>query len=161
MPNKLFDNPNQLTKAVILFRLQADPLAEVTCYTSTNADTMKFIYYVTVDSALTDQEITTVLSTAVTVAETAQLQKLADSMNHARAIPSWATWTETEALTWGATNIGTPLTSGRSALPATLTLATARSAIIAILNILDKMWVMQVSLARLVIALRDKAWPNL
>jgi hypothetical protein len=42
-----------------------------------------------------------------------------------------------------------------------LTLATTRTAIIMLLNILDKMWVLQWSLARMVIALRDCTWPDL
>lgn len=76
-------------------------------------------------------------------------------------IPGWATWTEDEALMWGETNIGTPLENARTSLPATLSLATARLAFITLLNILDQMWIMQKSMARMLVALRDKNWPDL
>lgn len=78
-----------------------------------------------------------------------------------RNIPSWALYSETEGLAWIQTNIGTPLTNGRTNLPATLTLATTRAAFIAILDILDKMLILMIALTRIAVALRDKNWPDI
>jgi hypothetical protein len=116
---------------------------------------------VRVDSVLSDEQIISALSLAATPSELSTLTRLSSSKTNAKNIPSWATWDEASALTWGNTNIGTPLTTGRSSLPVTLTLATTRTAIIMLLNILDKMWVMQWALARMVIAIRDRTWPDL
>lgn len=77
---------------------------------------------------------------------------------NAAAIPNWATWTEAQAQTWGMANIGQPLIDGRANLPASLTLATARAAILQIITILDAMWAMQWAMARMIIALRDDRW---
>jgi hypothetical protein len=83
------------------------------------------------------------------------------SKAQAAAIPGWATWDETQAQAWVDTNIGNPLAAGRATLPTTLTLVTVRVVILAILTILDQMLVMLWSMARLVIALRNKTFPNL
>ena len=87
--------------------------------------------------------------------------RLRQSRITAKAIPSWATWTQAEANTWGQTNIGTPLATARTSLPATLTLATARAAFVVILNILDQMWILQQANAQMTLALRDAQWPDL
>jgi hypothetical protein len=79
----------------------------------------------------------------------------------ARAIPSWALWTQAEADAWATTNIATPLASARTSLPATLTLATARAAFVVLLNILDKMWILQKANAQMTLALRDAQFPDL
>jgi hypothetical protein len=102
-----------------------------------------------------------VTSTPQTASIIAAKARLAQASKTARGIPSWALWTQAEANTWGQTNIGTPLATARTSLPATLTLATARAAIITILNILDKMWVLQQANAQMTLALRDAQWPDL
>lgn len=79
----------------------------------------------------------------------------------ARAIPSWATWTQAEAEAWATTNIATPLATARTSLPATLTLATARAAFVVLLNILDKMWALQKANVQMTLAIRDEIWPDL
>jgi hypothetical protein len=79
----------------------------------------------------------------------------------AKAIPSWATWTQAEADAWATTNIATPLATARTSLPATLTLATARAAFVVLLNILDKMWQLQKANAQMTLAIRDEIWPDL
>jgi len=76
----------------------------------------------------------------------------------AKLIANWSTWTEAQANTWGMANIGQPLIDGRANLPATLTLATTRAAIVQIITILDAMWAMQWAMARMIIALRDDRW---
>jgi hypothetical protein len=79
----------------------------------------------------------------------------------AAAIPSWAHWSEDDAQTWWEDNIHTPLVDGRANLPTTLTLATTRLVFIALLDILDKMAAMLWAMARMMIALRNREWPNL
>lgn len=79
----------------------------------------------------------------------------------AAAIPQWAKWTEAQVLSWVEASIGTPLTSGRANLPTTLTLASVRVVIVALLDILDKMLVMMIALARMSIALRDHNFPDI
>ena len=90
----------------------------------------------------------------------AQLRKN-QARKTARTIPSWALWTQAEADAWATTNIATPLASARASLPATLTLATARLAFIAVLNILDAMYVLMKANSQMTLALRDAQWPDL
>jgi hypothetical protein len=87
--------------------------------------------------------------------------RLAQSRITAKAIPNWATFSQSQANTWGQTNIGTPLATARTSLPVTLTLATARAAFVVILNILDQMWILQQANAQMTLALRDAQWPDL
>jgi hypothetical protein len=151
-----YPNPNNLHETVVVDRIQTlDVNAKAICFMDSLSPRTR------VDSILLDAQIVSLLSTSATTAELATVSRLAASKQNAKNIPSWATWSEAEAQTWGNANIGTPLTTGRSSLPETLTLATTRTAIIMLLNILDKMWVMQWSLARMTIALRDKTWPDL
>ena len=103
----------------------------------------------------------TVTSTPQTPAIVSARARLKAARITAKAIPSWATWTQAEANTWGQTNIGTPLATARTSLPATLTLATARAAFVVILNILDQMWILQQANAQMTLALRDAQWPDL
>lgn len=167
MPNlvRLFDNAKLIPEAIINDRLQALDATSLAIIINmsglTPSGTLYSVHLVSVDSPLTDAQIVAALSTAITDPETATLSRLSTSKANAKAILSWATWTEAQAQTWGATNIGTPLSTGRSALPVTLTLTTARTAIIMLLNILDQMWAMQWALTRMVIAIRDKTWPDL
>ena len=91
----------------------------------------------------------------------AQAARKTNAAKTARAIPSWATWTQAEADAWATTNIATPLATARTSLPATLTLATARAAFVVLLNILDKMWQLQKANAQMTLALRDEIWPDL
>ena len=80
---------------------------------------------------------------------------------NASEIPSWSAWDKTTANAWVETNIRIPLTNGRANLPATLTLATALAAFVVLLNILDQMLILQWATVRMVLALRDKTWPDL
>lgn len=95
--------------------------------------------------------------------ELARRARYASAKVNAAAIPDWAIWTESQAQTWGNTNIGTPLTTARTSLTAmsTLNLTTFKSAMTIVLNILDAMWVMLWALTRMTIALRDAQWPDL
>jgi hypothetical protein len=90
-----------------------------------------------------------------------QRARLAQASKTARAIPSWALWTQAEAEAWVNTNIATPLASARTNLPATLTLATARAAFVVLLGILDKMWVLQKANMQMTLSFRDEIWPDL
>lgn len=88
-------------------------------------------------------------------------QVAAGAEGQALAVPGWAKWTEAQAESWYNANVSGPLATGRANLPATLTLASTRVVILALLDILDKMAVMLWALARMQIALRNKQWPNL
>lgn len=103
----------------------------------------------------------TVISTPQTASIIAAKARMAQASKTARAIPSWATWTQAEAEAWATTNIATPLANARTSLPATLTLATARAAFVVLLNILDKMWQLQKANAQMTLAIRDEIWPDL
>jgi hypothetical protein len=102
-----------------------------------------------------------VTSTSQTASIIAAKARLAQASKTARGIPSWALWTQAEADTWATLNIATPLASARTSLPATLTLATARAAFVVLLNILDKMWILQKANAQMTLAIRDEIWPDL
>ena len=159
---RVFQNPNGIPEARIRDRFRAlDAAADVAVLKIPSPDAAEISHVVLSSLVLSDQDVINILSTAMTAAEIAAQARTVASSGNAAAIPGWATWTEAQALDWGNTNIATPLTTGRANLPATLTLVTARAAIVAIIDILDKMWVMQWALARLVIAMRDKIWPNL
>lgn len=95
------------------------------------------------------------------VSKSAALTRQTNARANAKAIPSWSSWTETETLTWIDTNIGQPLVTGRANLPATLTLATARAAIVTLIGIMDKMLIVLIALARMVVAMRNQIWPDL
>jgi len=93
----------------------------------------------------------------------AYLSKERNAEQDVTTVPNWATWTPAEAQTWGDANIGVPLNNARKNLStiSALNLTTFKATMTVILNILDSMWTMQQALARLLIALRDKNWPNL
>jgi len=94
-------------------------------------------------------------------AELAIRNREAQAKTNALAVTLWAKCTEADALAWGTTNISAPLANERENLQDTLTLASTRVVILAILDIMGTMWVMLWELARMVIALRDKTWPDL
>lgn len=78
--------------------------------------------------------------------QTARDTVLANAKAQAAAIPSWATWTEAEALAWHDTNI-------TNALPVA-NLAAANA-------VLDKLATENRALVRMVIALRNQLYPDL
>ena len=76
----------------------------------------------------------------------------------AQNIPGWASWTESTAEAWYSEHISAPL---NASLPATISAATNRQILIALISIMRDMGVMLWALARMVIALRNNAWPGL
>lgn len=70
----------------------------------------------------------------------------------------WPTYTRQQALDWVQTNIGTPLVDGRAQVPLAplFTFAITRLSILKILDILDKMLVLQIAMLKMIIALRNK-----
>ena len=163
---KIYNNPNNLSNFVIIYRLlDADPSVSVSQLSV--ADRPKInpktgaplnLNYIQIETILTDAQITTALATPATPAENAAYALWVGARAELKAIPNWATHTQAEALAWGTTNIGTPLSTARSSLPGTLTLATAKTAILNILNVLDKMYTLQVAIIRMLIALRNKVF---
>lgn len=157
--NRVFDNNSNLPKYVIFYRLlDADPSIEVRLYDAHSPDLVSVHHYAEVDSTLTDAQITAALADAANEAEMAAYALYVGARTEMRNIPGWATWTAAQAQDWGNTNIGTPLSTARASLPASLTLATTRTAFVWLLNILDQMWTLQQALGRAVIALRNKTF---
>jgi len=156
---RVFDNNLNLPEWVLFRRsASADPQIIIKSYDAFDAAQQPLHHYVTVDSILTDSQIVTALSTPQTQAETTAYSQFIESRASILAIPSWSTWTEAEALTWEQTNIGARITTARSSLPATLTLATARTAIIGIITILDNVQILLVALIRMIVAIRNKVF---
>lgn len=158
---KIFDNPLNLNKFTLMYRaLDADPNLKIRVYDKLPIPpAVNVAHYVEViQTTLTDAQILNALAIPQTQAEANAYALYVGSRASMKAIPSWATWTEAEALDWGTTNIGTPLANGRNTLPATLTLVTTRAAIVVLLNILDSMWILQTAIIRMMIALRNKVF---
>jgi hypothetical protein len=155
---RIFDNPGNLP--ILILKSRLGDAAEIDPYDVQTLDG-RTVHYVGIDSLLPDAQIESRLTTPATTDELAVISRSDNSRQNAKNIPNWATWDEATAQAWGETNIGTPLAQGRTNLPVTLTLATTRLAILQIITILDAMWTMQWALARMVIALRDKQWPDL
>ena len=127
--------------------------------------------YDSIEQSITVSGGDTVLANAIYTAhdpnpsptELAAIARKANARPNAKAIPDWVSWGETEALAWGNTNIETPLATARTSLGvmSTLTLATFKTAMTLVLNILDKMWILQKSNMQMTMALRDETWPSL
>jgi hypothetical protein len=90
-----------------------------------------------------------------TTAELATNARRAGAKEIAASVTGWFNWTPAQANDWIQTNIGTPLTNGRTNPPTTL-----RAVFLAVLDILDKMLVIQIAMAKMIIALRDDRWPE-
>jgi len=75
-------------------------------------------------------------------------------------IPGWATWTEAEALAWATTNLVDQVTALAAVLPVA-NLTEANDALAEIYATLDKLVVAQQAQARMLIAIRNKLWPDL
>jgi hypothetical protein len=86
-----------------------------------------------------------------------------NAYTNANNIPGWAHWTEPEAETWWDTNIDTPLDDARTDIDglSTLNLTVFKAVMNGLLDILEPMSTMMWAMARMLIALRDKQWPNL
>jgi len=73
------------------------------------------------------------------------------------SIPGWATWTEAEALAWYETNIGEPIDNA----PATVTSQNAVAVLQGVVNILKQFNTLEGAEIMMLIAARNKLWPNL
>jgi hypothetical protein len=154
---RIFQNIQNLSIEVVRFRFPDAEQIDIR-HMPIEGQTISHILIV---SDKTDDEILAIINAPLSTIETNAILKRRTASKTARAIPSWATWTQAEADAWATTNIATPLATARTSLPATLTLATARAAFIVVLNILDKMWVLQKANAQMTLAIRDEIWPDL
>jgi hypothetical protein len=93
-----------------------------------------------------------------TPAELVAVARKNNARADAKAIPNWVSWSETDALTWLATNIGTPLDTP---IPATITLTNIRPVLVNIVNVMKKQYALEQAQSRMLIALRDEIWPSL
>ena len=165
MTIRQFDNNNQLIATIIKFRFSSlDTDAIIATYQTDirNPETQEITgqrYYVSIDSMLTDQQIENILSTAATQGELDDVQKEKQSKLNAQNIPNWATYTEAEALAWMQTNIGTPLATVIPPNP--MTVQQIRAVLVVLQNTMNSQYQAEQSMARMIIALRDKTWPNL
>lgn len=80
------------------------------------------------------------------------------AVSQAQNIPGWASWPEVTAEAWYSEHISAPL---NASLPATISAATNRQILIALISIMRDMGAMLWALARMVIALRNARWPGL
>jgi len=72
-------------------------------------------------------------------------------------IPGWATWTLAEVQDWYDTNIGTPIDNA----PATVTSQNAVAVLQGVVNILKQFNTLEGAEIMMLIAARNKLWPNL
>lgn len=77
----------------------------------------------------------------------------------AKNIPNWAGWTEAQALQWLLDNIGTPLTTPIPANP--MTVQQIRIVLVNIVAVLNQQYLVDQSMARMIVAFRDGIWPDL
>ena len=156
--SRVFDNNLNLPQWVLYMRsADVDPEISIKTYDSFDGLNPNH-HYVIVDSILTDAQISAALANPQRQAETNAYNQYVGARASLKAIPSWSTWTEAEALAWEQTNVGARITTARSSLPATLTLATARTAILGLITILDNIQVLLVALVRMIIAIRNKVF---
>ena len=73
------------------------------------------------------------------------------------SIPGWATWTLEEVQDWYDTNIGTPIDNA----PATVTSQNAVAVLQGVVNILKEFNTLEGAEIMMLIAARNKLWPNL
>ena len=73
------------------------------------------------------------------------------------SIPGWATWTLEEVQDWYDTNIGTPINNA----PATVTSQNAVAVLQGVVNILKQFNTLEGAEIMMLIAARNKLWPNL
>ena len=73
------------------------------------------------------------------------------------SIPGWATWTLAEVQDWYDTNIGTPIDNA----PATVTSQNAVAVLQGVVNILKQFNTLEGAEIMMLIAARNKLWPNL
>lgn len=84
-----------------------------------------------------------------------------NAIHQAKNIPGWATWDETQAQTWHDDNIRNPIDQLKIDVVNITNLATALPVLVTIVDVLDKLGVEGWSEARMLIALRNKVFPNL
>jgi hypothetical protein len=105
----------------------------------------------------TSGELTTAQSVVTAHDGTDPLLEVAGgSEGQASSIPGWAHWNEETAETWWSTYIDDPIASAP-----TVTAGNVVAVVQNIITVLGYMSTMLWALARMVIALRNKTWPNL
>jgi hypothetical protein len=93
-----------------------------------------------------------------TLSQIASRLRKVNARTNAKAIPSWVSWSEAEALAWLTTNIGTPLDTP---IPTTITLSNIRPVLVNIVNVMKKQYALEQAQTRMLIALRDEIWSDL
>lgn len=150
---RIFDNVNQLRQDVILRRIQPlDGDAVVNTYSvdviNDNGAKLGDRNYVGIGSVLSDLQIVFILSTPATASEFASIERKVQAIKTAKAIPLWATWSQTDWDTFFNANL--------SATQVNTVSTTAQIRVM-----LNKQNLVIQNLVKLVIALRDQTWPDL
>lgn len=112
-------------------------------------------------SALTAQQQTDV-GTAITNYTFLDVEGVqSGALAQAKNIPGWATWDESQALDWHDTNVKTPIDDLQASIAGITSLATALPVLEEMRLAMDKMETENRAVVRMIIALRNKSFPNL
>lgn len=145
------ENALNLTLDVLYLRLLSfDPYGKIRCWDALQEPPESGVlkHFVEFETIATETQIDSILSTTATQSEIDSLGNVIGTETRVSNIPNWATWTEAEALAWWETNLSDTVVD-------------------AIGNLADAKEVLKdqnqaiKSMARMLIALRDKNWPNL
>ncbi len=96
------------------------------------------------------------LHDSIVMPETHKIHKSKDALKN---IPLWSTYTEAQALAWLDENIGTPLDTPIPANP--MTVQQIRAVLVSMVDVMKKDLQAKRAMARILVALRDKSFPNL
>lgn len=146
---RVFDNPNNLVEYIILYRLvMSDSQVRVDPYQVEDPDTEAITYYVGIESTLADDVIETALVAPASQVELDAYAAFVGSGDRVSAIPGWATWTEAQVQEWWVVNFSDAVVDAITDLPSAKEMMKQQNHAIQ-------------SMARILLALRDKTWPNL
>lgn len=115
-----FLNNNNLSEIILLERLRKlDPYVKFYMYLEGD-ETLTPHPAIQIESTLTDQQITSALSTSQSADETASIQAFEAAATGFESLPNWATWTISDFNTWCDANLMTDAQIDASTLSAAL-----------------------------------------
>ena len=148
MELKTFTNINNLSKRLILLRLEElDPDITIEVFDMV-LENNNIHHHLGAYSSLDYETIAQAISTPATPDELSNLNNAATSVNRVANIPNWATWTEQDAIDWWTANLSDAQVDAITSLADAKELLKKQNAAIA-------------AFARMLLAMRDKLWPNL
>lgn len=107
MPNRVFDNLQNLSELVIRERLLAlDPTSKCYAFDAVNPATgLVLWHYIGVDSSIPDDQVVSLLSASATVQESSDLGDYSTARSSFLNLPNWATWSDQDAVNYINSNI--------------------------------------------------------